>query len=244
MSTAKVSEPYGHKSLEFGPLFAHQYSQVWLDLRGMMDATAKKVGFDYFQNSRRATLAQHDYAIQNPLNFSEYGAHDWGLTASDGPGDVTKTVNGQQREFHSYNARGFPNAPDDGTIAPTAAASSLPFAPEIVLPTLRHWYNDRPEILGHLGFSDAFNPTFDTSKPSGWVDKETLGIDQGPILLMTENYRNRSIWQTMKDDPYFQTGFNRAGFTREPIAPAHAVAVSLAKSAFTKFSDTIARISK
>jgi len=216
MSTAKSSNQYGHTSLEFGPLFAHQYTQVWLDMRGRVDATAKKLGFDYFQNSRQATLAQHQYAIANPQKWNGYGHLDWGLTASDGPGDLTKEVDGTNRQFFSYNARGFPNAPDDGTIAPTAAAASLPFAPEIVMPTIKHWLSDRPEIFGPVGFADAFNPTFDTSKASGWVDTDSLGIDQGPILLMAENYRKQSIWQVMKNDPYVQAGMNSAGFSRPP----------------------------
>jgi hypothetical protein len=216
MSTAKVSENYGQKGLEFGPMFGHQYPQIWLDFRGIRDAVSKKNGFDYFENSRRAVLAQHEYAIHNPQHFRGYGDKDWGLTASDGPGDVTKTVDGKPVQFYSYMARGFPNAPDDGTIAPTAAAASLPFAPEIVLPTLRHWINDRPEIVGPVGFQDAFNPTFEPSKPSGWVDKQTLGIDQGPILLMTENYLTGSIWQRMKADPYLTTGLKEAGFTKQP----------------------------
>jgi hypothetical protein len=226
MSTAKVSDPYGHESLEFGPLFAHQYTQIWLDFRGRMDATNKKIGMDYFQNSRQAALAQQQYAIANPQKWTGYGALDWGLTASDGPGEVTKDVDGQSRVFHGYDARGFPNAPDDGTIAPTAVASSLPFVPEIALPTLRHWVNTRPEILGHLGFADAFNPTFDKSKPSGWVDKETLGIDQGPILLMAENYRSGAVWRMMHNDPNLAAALDKAGFTRRPIAAPGVVALS------------------
>ncbi len=226
MSTAKVSQPYGHKGLEFGPLFAHQYSQVWLDFRGRMDATNKKLGFDYFQNSRQAALAQHDYAVANPQQWKGYGPLDWGLTASDGPGDVTKTVDGKERHFSAYNARGFPNAPDDGTIAPTAVASSLPFVPELVLPTLRHWLSDRPEIFGPQGFKDAYNPTFDTSQPSGWVDKEMLGIDQGPILLMTENYRTGSIWRAMQNDANLQSALDKAGFSRRPVPPAGVNALS------------------
>jgi hypothetical protein len=212
MSTSKVVEMNGQKSLEFGPLFGHQYTQVWMDYRGINDATNQKLGFDYFENSRRAAIAQHQYAIANPMNWKGYSALDWGLTASDGPGDVVKVIDGKPIAFTSYIARGFPNAPDDGTIAPTAAAASLPFAPELVMPTLKHWYLDRPEIMGPLGFQDAFNPTFDGTKPSGWVDKETLGIDQGPILLMTENYRSGFVWSMMKNDQYLNSALKKAGF--------------------------------
>lgn len=215
MSTATVSQAYGHKHLSFGPLFGHQFPQVWLDFRGTMDATSKKMGMCYFHNSRQATLAQHDYAVDNPNGFRGYGAVDWGLTASDGPADITKSVDGHNLDFHSYAARGFPDALDDGTISPSAVAASLPFAPEIVMPTLRHWMQDRPEIFGPLGFKDAFNPTFDKSKPSGWVDPDCLGIDQGPILLMLENYRNGSVWRVMGKDDHLNTGLKKAGFTAQ-----------------------------
>ena len=228
MATAKTSDPYGHEGIEFGPLFGHQYSQVWLDLRGIKDATMKKLGSDYFENSRQATLAQHDYAVDNPQKFRGYSALDWGLTASDGPANLTKVVDGINRTFQTYSARGFPDSLDDGTIAPTAAASSLPFAPEIVMPTLRHWMAERPEIMGALGFADAFNPTFgeagktassppDKAGSSGWVDKETLGIDQGPILLMADNYRTNGVWRTMDREPVFNTGLERAGFSQRQM---------------------------
>jgi hypothetical protein len=225
MSTAVTSAPYGYKGLEFGPLFGHQYSQVWLDLKGLKDATMEKLGIDYFENSRRATLAQHEYAKENPKEYRGYSNLDWGLTASDGPADETKTVDGKPVQFHTYSARGFPNSLDDGTIAPTAAAGSLPFAPEVVMPTLRHWMIDRPEIMGTMGFWDAFNPSYDPTKPSGWVDKETLGIDQGPILLMTENYRTNGVWKVMRNEPVLNTGLKRAGFSERevprvsPLAP-------------------------
>lgn len=214
MSTGKVVEFDGKKSLEFGPMFGHQYSHVWIDFRGLNDATTNKLGFDYFENSRRATLAQHAHAVSNPQQWRGYSALDWGLTASDGPGAISKKIDGKDIQFEGYAARGFPNAADDGTIAPTAAAASLPFAPEVVIPTLKHWRNDRPEVFGPLGFQDAFNPTFDKSKNSGWVDPDTLGIDQGPILLMTENYRSGFVWKTMSTDPYLQSGLHRAGFKR------------------------------
>jgi len=215
MATAKIGSPYGRKQMQFGPLFGHQYTQVWIDMRELQNATTKKVGFDFFQNSRAATLTQHDYAIDNPLKYDGYSALDWGLTACDGPGSIDKIVGGRKRKFYNYVARGYPSvppSPDDGTIAPTAAAASLPFAPEIVLPTLRHWLKKRPEIFSSIGFRDAFNPTFDRSEPSGWVDPECIGIDQGPIVLMIENYRSASVWKVMARDSYIQTALKQAGF--------------------------------
>lgn len=208
------------------------------------------MGFDYFENSRRATLAQYEYGKNNPLGFKDYSKFDWGWTACDGPGDaynhpqglqphnslfaprikaITEanpaTIPGRttlnnyfalqpaQRHYFSYIARGAPESTDDGTIAPTAAASSIAFAPEVVLPTLYHWRLNRPEIWSNNGFKDAFNPTADPKKPSGWVDTDSLGIDQGPIVLMTENYRSGMVWDTMKKDPYLVKGLKQAGFT-------------------------------
>ncbi len=219
-STDIVSEQYGHKGLEFGPLFGHQYTQVWIEMKGIRDANGRKLSLDYFDHSRAAVLKQHEYAVHNPANWRGYGALDWGLTASDGPGYQIKAVDGRPIEFQGYAARGFPKALDDGTIAPTAAAASLPFAPELVLPTLKHWVNDRPEIMGRYGFQDAFNPTFDKTKPSGWIGPETLGIDQGPILLMIENYLSGSVWQTIKQDKYLNDALNKAGFRKTELIPA------------------------
>ncbi len=216
-------ERYGQRYVPFGPLFGHQYSHAWVDFRGMRDATNARLGWDWFENSRRATLAQQGYAIANPKGFRGYGALDWGLTACDGPGggkDVTRTIKGKPVTFHGYLARGAPDDHDDGTLAPTAAAASLPFAPEIVLPTLRHWRRDRPEIWGPYGFQDAFNPTFDETKPSGWVGPDTLGIDQGPIVLMTENHRSGLVWEVMRRDPALRAGLRQAGFTGGWLAEA------------------------
>ena len=92
-------------------------------------------GIDYFENSRRATLIQQRYAIDNPLGFKGYGAECWGITASDGPGPVTLKIDGIERRFYDYEGRGAPYGIDDGTISPWAVIASLPFAPEIVLPT-------------------------------------------------------------------------------------------------------------
>jgi hypothetical protein len=205
----------GQEYIDFPPLFGHQYSQSWVDFRGIMDAKNRSLGFDYFENSRRAALAQNYYAIKNPGGFKGYSNLDWGLTACDGPGDSynRKLPSGKTLEFLSYSARGAPNYIDDGTIAPTAAAASLPFAPELVLPTLRHWRNDRPEIWSREGFKDAFNPSAAPEKPSGWVDEDTLGIDQGPVVLMTENYRSGMVWNIMKQDRYLIDGLKKAGFS-------------------------------
>lgn len=194
------------------PLFCYQYPHCWVDFRGINDDINRRLGFDYFQNSVRASKAQHQYAIENPKGFKDYNALDWGLTACDGPGDGKKSWNGKEVEFRGYSERGCPAGFDDGTIAPTAAVSALPFLPEASIKTIRHWLENRPEIFSMHGFADAFNPTFDPLKPSGWVDEERLAIDQGPIVIMIENYRSGFPWWVMSGDAVIRRGLNRAGF--------------------------------
>ena len=216
---------YGQPHVGFGPLFGHQYSHVWVDFRGIRDAYMRGKGIDYFENSRRATLVQRQYAVANPDGWRGYGSNVWGLTASDGPLNGTVVIDGRSRQFHTYWARGasFTRITDDGTIAPTAAGGSVPFAPEIAIPALLHMretYGDH--LCSTYGFLDAFNPTLRQSVSLqhgridsilGWVDGDYLGIDQGPILLMVENYRTGFVWDVMKRNPYVVRGLRRAGFT-------------------------------
>jgi hypothetical protein len=215
---------YGQEHLGFGPLFGHQYSHVWVDFRGIRDRYMGARGLDYFENSRRATLAQRAYARANPGGWTGYGEHVWGLTACDGPGDLTLQIDGKPREVHGYAARGAgAGALDDGTLAPTAMIASLPFAPEIVLPgirELRRRYG--AHIYREYGFVDAFNPSFpDGARPAvgtvvpgvGWIDADYLGIDQGPIAAMIENHRSGLIWNVMRRSAYLRRALARAGFT-------------------------------
>jgi hypothetical protein len=217
---------YGPEHVAFGPLFGHQYSHVWIDFRGIRDAYMRGKGIDYFENSRRATLSQRAYAIANPLGFADYGENVWGLTACDGPADVTRMVNGRPVRFYTYGARATSAvwSSDDGTLAPTAAGGSIAFAPEVCLPALkemRRRYGD--DLWGRYGFLDAFNPTFTfTDFPvhhgrvvpgAGWFDSDYIGIDQGPILAMIENHRSELVWRTMRKNPYVVNGLRRAGFT-------------------------------
>ena len=222
----KWCEPYfraefqGQDHVNFGPLFGHQYSHCWIDFRGIQDPYMKKAGFDYFENSRRATLAQRQYCIENPGHFKGYGPTIWGLTAGDGP-DTDMLHEGKKIFCPGYGARGvaIDYQDDDGTIAPTAAISSLPFAPEVCLPTLEAMWNRWP--VGQYGFFDGYNETFTEINRSPkaqpglpfWVDKDYLGIDQGPIVLMMENYRSNFLWELMKRNPYIVQGLKRAGFT-------------------------------
>ena len=212
----------GIPHLAFPPMFGHQYSHIWIDFRGIRDDFCRAKGIDYFENSRRAVLAQRAYAIRNPMGWKGYGANQWGLSACDGPADVTLEIEGRERSFRSYSARG-PGEFDDGTIAPTAAGGSIPFAPELCVPALRAMAARHGEALyGPLGFVDAFNPTLANADLTprhgrvlpgkGWYDTDRLGIDQGPILAMIENYRTGLVWQVMREDPIIRRGLARANF--------------------------------
>ncbi|MBN1204204.1 MAG: hypothetical protein JXB05_04695 [Myxococcaceae bacterium] len=212
---------FGQEHLSFPPHFGHQYSHVWVDFRGIQDSYMRGRGIDYFENSRRATYAQRAYAMANPEGWKGYGQDIWGLTACDGPADAELDYQGKRRMFRSYSARG-PGSNDDGTLAPTAAAASLPFAPEIVIPAimeLRRRYGEH--IYSTYGFLDSFNPSFDHEVPLadgrrvpglGWVADDYLGIDQGPIIAMIENHRSQLVWRVMRKNPYIRAGLERAGF--------------------------------
>jgi hypothetical protein len=204
-------------------LFGHQFSHLWVDFRGIRDPWLRAHDLDLFENSRRATRAQRNYAIANPGRWAGYGPDSWGLTACDGPGDFKLSIDGREREFLSYSARG-PGAHDDGTLAPTAMASSIAFEPGLVLSGLAEMKRRYgAAIHGQYGFIDAFNPTLAKAPPgglphgrlapgAGWVDVDYLGIDQGPIVGMIANYRDELIWRVMRRSPPLIAGLKRAGF--------------------------------
>lgn len=221
-STYEWKNSYGYDYLYAGPLFTHQISHVWIDFHGIQDAFMRDKGIDYFENTRRATYAQQCYAIDNPLKFAGYGKDCWGITASDGPGPDTIKVNGIERQFFDYLARGVPYGPDDGTIAPWAVVASLPFAPEIVLPAIDYLVHEVDLKKGNpYGFKATFNPTYPdkSGNPYGWVSPWHYGINQGPINPMIENYRTGLLWRLMRDCPYIVTGLQRAGFTGGWLSP-------------------------
>jgi hypothetical protein len=219
------STEYGQEHLSFAPLFGHQYTHVWTDFRDIRDAYMKRRGLDYFENSRRAVYAQQAYAIANPRRCRDYGATIWGLTASDGPADVEIEDGGGRRAFRSYWARGIDlnGKHDDCTLAPTAVVASIPFAPELVIPaTLEMHRRYGQYIYSKYGFFDAFNRTFAFDVPLrhgrripdfGWVAGDYLGIDQGAILAMIENYRSALVWRVMRKNPYLRRGLEQAGFS-------------------------------
>ena len=216
-STYEWKRCYDIDYLYSAPLFTHQLSHVWIDFRGIQDTFMRGKGIDYFENSRRATQIQQRYAIDNPLGFTGYAAECWGISASDGPGPATLKVDGISRKFFDYEGRGAPYGIDDGTLAPWAVIASLPFAPEIVLPTMQH-FNQKlhPRDQHPYGFKASFNQTFvdpsGNATSAGWVSPYFFGLNLGPVLLMIENYRSGMLWQLMRDCRCVVDGLQRAGF--------------------------------
>ena len=211
--------------MSFPPLFGHQYTHVWTDLRDIRDPYMKRRGLDYFENSRRAVYAQQAYAVANPRRCRDYGATVWGITASDGPADVEIEDASGPRRFRTYTARGIDptGKHDDCTLAPTAVVASMPFAPELVIPTTLEMHRRFGQhIYSKYGFLDAFNRTFIFDVPLrhgrripdfGWVAGDYLGIDQGAMLAMIENYRSALVWRVMRKNPYLRRGLEQAGFS-------------------------------
>ena len=197
---------YGQSFITFPPLFGHEYSHCWIDFRHVGDAYLNARNSTYFENSHRAALAQQAYCIADPLGWPGYSSLVWGLTASDDP--------------YGYSAHGAPPAQNDnGTITFTAAGGALAFAPEIALPTMENFYNNgRLKFWTQYGFIDAFNLS------AAWYDNAELGIDQGPIVIMAENYRNQNVWRLFMQNPEIQNGLQLAGFVSLPFMPLSAQA--------------------
>lgn len=204
-----------------GSLFTHQYSHCWIDFRGIADAYLRTHGdgIDYFENSRRATLAQQAYAATRP--FANYSALEFGITACDGP---AATINGVT--YTGYDGRGAPpgrpTTLDDGTLSPTALLGSVPFAPEACVPALRHLYDTYGASLwSDYGYCDAFNVT-----ANRWFAPDVIGISAGTNVLMLENHRSAEVWRRLLRSPIIQRGLQSAGFTAPPPDNVSAIAQS------------------
>ena len=213
-STYQWKEIYGEELLYSGPLFTHQLSHLWVDFRDIQDKFMRDHDSDYFKNSRKATYMHQQYAIRNPHGFQGYGEHCWGISACDGPGNFSKQIDGKNRQFYDYIARGAPDGPDDGTLCPWVVLASLPFAPEIVIPTIDYMSKLHVGVDSRYGFKPSFNQTYlDPESQTGWwVTPYHFGIDQGPIILMIENYRTELIWNIMKRSEYIRNGLRKCGF--------------------------------
>ncbi len=170
-----------------GPLFFAQYSFLGIDPRNLSDAYA-----NYWTQNVNHTLIHHKYSITNPNNFVGYGEDCWGLTASDGNA--------------GYAAHSPTN--DRGVISPTAALSSFPYTPDESMKALKFFYYTMGDRLwGPYGFYDAFNIT------EGWVASSNIAIDQGPIILMIENYRTGLLWDLFMSAPEIRAGLTKLGFS-------------------------------
>ena len=170
-----------------GPLFWSHYSYLGLDPRGLKDRYA-----DYWEHNRNHTLINHDWCVDNPKNHKGYGPDNWGLTAS------------YSVRFYAAHA---PGEEDRGVISPTAALSSMPYTPEQSMKALRNWYaNKKDSIYGPYGFYDAFSDHYN------WYPKKYLAIDQGPAIVMMENYRSGLLWNLFMSCPEVQQGLKKLGF--------------------------------
>jgi hypothetical protein len=213
-STYQWREVEGLAYLHAGPLFIHQMSHVWVDFRGLRDAFMREHDSDYFENSRIGTEVQQRYAIRNPRRHAMYGEFCWGITASDGPGGRPWRGPGES-PWLDYVARGVPEGPDDGTLAPWAVVASLPFAPAIVLPTIEHYQRIQLHAANPYGFKASFNPSVPTDHEHafGWVSPFHFGINEGPTVVMVENHRSGLTWRLMRSCAPLVAGLRRAGFT-------------------------------
>lgn len=170
-----------------GPLFFAHYSFLGLCPKGLKDEYA-----DYWQQNVNHTLINRAYCIDNPKNWEGYGPDCWGLSSSD--------------SYRGYGAHSPTN--DPGVIAPTAALSSIPYTPAYSMQALRHFYEDLgSKLWGPYGFRDAFSPEKD------WVAQTNLAIDQGPIVVMIENYRSGLLWDLFMSCPEIQAGLQKLDFT-------------------------------
>ena len=169
-----------------GPLFFTHYSFTGLDPKGLKDGYA-----DYWEQNKNHTLINRAYCVDNPKKFKGYGENCWGLTAGD--------------TYDGYDAYSPTN--DKGTITPTAALSAFPYTPEYSMQALKHFYTDLGDkIWGDYGFTDAFNET------QNWYAGSYLAIDEGPIVVMIENYRSGLLWQLFMSCPEIQKGLQKLGF--------------------------------
>lgn len=171
-----------------GPLFFAHYSFLGLDPRGLEDTYA-----NYWTQNVNHSLINHAHAVNNPKSFVGYSDESWGFTASD--------------NHLGYSAHSPTN--DLGVISPTAALSSFPYTPEESMKALKFFYYTLGDRLwGPYGFYDAFNIT------EGWTADSYLAIDQGPIIVMIENYRTGMLWDLFMSAPETQTAMDKLGFTR------------------------------
>jgi hypothetical protein len=171
-----------------GPMFWAHYSYLGLDPRGLKDRYA-----DYWEQNKNHTLINRAWCVENPLHYKGYGPDSWGLTSSYSMRGYAGHAPGEKRDL--------------GVIAPTAALSCMPYTPEYSMQAMRRWYGQmKDSVYGQYGFYDAFSET------AGWFPKRYLAIDQGPIVVMMENYRSGLLWNLFMSCPEVKAGLKKLGF--------------------------------
>lgn len=203
---------YGHEFLYAGPLFVHQFSHAWVDLRGIRDRFMRGKRSDYFENSRRAVHVQREYARIDPRGHTGFDEDCWGLSAGDGPSDELPHVESEPRRLFGYAARGVPFGPDDGTLSPPAVLGCLPFEPELVLRGMRAVLQRYPEASSGGRLCSGLNPGLPSADGRPWVSPGHYGLDQGIVAMMIENHRSGLLWRLMRQCPYLVVGLRAAGF--------------------------------
>jgi hypothetical protein len=208
----------GSDVLYSGPLFTHLFSHAWIDFRGIRDAFMREKRSDYYENTASAIAVHREYGDRNPRGFAGYSRNFWGVTAGDGPNDQELRLDGRDRRFFGYMARGVPYGPDDGTIAPWAMLATLPFNRKAALAGTRHLLEAYPQVCTKDRFASGFNPTLSIGG-RGWLSEGWYGLDQGLLAMMIENCRSELIWTIIRGCSYVREGLKRAGFEGEWLQP-------------------------
>jgi hypothetical protein len=210
----------GIDTLYSGPLFTHLFSHAWIDFKGIRDHFMREVDSDYFNNTKSAIAIQREYAARNPRGFNGYCRNLWGITAGDGPSNQEKVLTPRDRRFYGYMSRGVPYGPDDGTVAPWAMLSTLPFETDAALAGTRHLLLRYPQACAEDRFASGFNPG-DMEHDAPWVSAGWYGLDQGLLVMMIENYRSGFIWNLTRRSSVIRLGLERAGFTGGWLGDVH-----------------------
>ena len=182
-----------------GTLFTYQFSHAWIDFRDRKDDN----GIDWFENSKKATLANRIYCIKNKDRFKTFNENSWGLTACVGP-------NGYSGGYGAIPALADVDKQNDGTVSPCGPIGSIVFTPELSIKALENFYNNYPKLWGKYGFIDGYN-----LENGEWYSKEVIGIDKGISMMMIENYFTGLIWKYFMKNRYVIKGLELLGFTKE-----------------------------
>jgi hypothetical protein len=188
----------------FGSIFTHQFSHAFIDFRNLRDAK----GVNWYENSVQATYASRQYAINMSYLYPSLGELAWGFTACDGPNGYSGLY-GSAPSGYSNDAHRV-----DGTVPPAGALGSLPFAPEIIIPTVNNYATMLDgELIGEYGFVDAFNLEHLDKNGDPWIANDVISIDKGITLLMIANYENEFVWKYFMQNEFMNTAIEKLGFT-------------------------------